>query len=96
MVDTLDEDTISKWQAVALIDGWGNDNWRMARLASAIHNSLIVCLHRQGVIKAEDEDFRDAGHYMPQMAFERNIPRHRKQTAAELETMCKQVAGIKQ
>jgi thioester reductase-like protein len=95
MVDTLDEDTLNKWQAVALIDGWGDDNWRMARLAAAIHNSLIVCLHRQGVITADDQDFRDADHYMPRMKFERPANTARKQTAAELEALCKHVAGIK-
>jgi len=95
MVDEVDAESLATWQALALIDGWGQDHWRMARLAAAFHNSMVQLLHRQGAITASDEDFRDADHYLPRMQFEEPRIKARRQTAAELEALCKSVAGIK-
>lgn len=92
MYDTLDEETIAKWQAVAAIDGWGGEYERTAMICSALHNAIMVAAAKQGGTISES-DFRDVADFVPKFRFER--PRKPKQTSAEMVAIAKSIAGVR-
>jgi hypothetical protein len=78
VLDELPEDKWRYWQALALVDDWGHD--RVADLAAAIHNSLMLVAAKLGGHVTE-QDLNDEQHYQRKFRWER--PQIKLQTADE-------------
>lgn len=92
MVDTLDAETLAKWHAVAIIDGWGEDNERAARISAAIHNAIMIASAKSGG-KVDESDFKDSDDFIPRFAFEKKPIV--VQTPEQIMAAAKRSAGIK-
>ena len=92
MVESVDADSLASWQAVAIIDGWGEDNERTARLCVSIHNALMVAAAKQGG-QVDEADFKDLVDYLPKFKFEK--PKPAVQTPEQMMAIAKRLTGMK-
>lgn len=92
LVDAVDADALAKWQAVAVIDGWGEDWERTGQICATIHNTGIQIIAGQGhTIKKEE--FKDASDFVPKFRFEKK--QEAPLTPEQWEAMGRRMAGLK-
>jgi hypothetical protein len=97
MLDDLEPDELAKWQALALVDGWGEE-WRMVGvLCATIHNAALrivsaIPMCAAPVKRSEIKTERD---FMPKHTRQITTPQKADDSQQPMSTddMAKRLAG---
>ena len=94
MVDAIEPDDLVKLEALAIHDGWGEENQRIASLCAEIHNAALFNAAKMGG-SVKPEDLRTYEDFMPRFKWQKKRRRRAKPVSdATLELSLKKLAGF--
>ena len=94
-VDSVSPEQLTKWLALAEMDGWGDEERRTAALLAEIHNSALILASKTGG-SVKGSELKDVFDFLPKWPWGEKRPKVEatKQTPEEMEALGKRMAGF--